>query len=424
VQKGMQALKNVHIISGGTISHIRPHLALCAPVYGSTGEVLAKLCDRIMSRAHTVILQQTKMAGGHDLETIEDISDLLDELIAKPQTKIIFMPVAICDYEVMAIGNNAEMYTAAVGKEYSRLKTSEGDIVLECWPTDKLIGKIRKERKDIFLVGFKTTTGATEDEMFSAGLKLLKKNSCNLVLANDIETRTNMVITPELARYAVTKDRLEALKTLVEMTYARSQLTFHRTNVVSSLQLIKWNSHRVPEVLRKVVNYCVERGAYRSFNGVTVGHFGVFESLGAIEYQIYSSRRKKNYNEEADKDLVVVTFDREGNPTAYGEKPSAGVRSQYEVFKDNPGFDCVVHFHCKIKEGSSVTVRPQQHLECGSLECGMNTRDGMTQHSNDIKAVMLDKHGPNILFKRNADPEEVIEFIEVNFDLDSPTSEL
>jgi len=158
--------------------------------------------------------------------------------------------------------------------------------------------------------------------------------------------------------------------------------------MISSLQLITWDSHRVPESLRKVVDYCVDRGAYRSFNGVTVGHFGVFENFGA-ESQIYSSRRKKNYNKKADKDLVVVTFDKEGNPTAYGEKPSAGVRSQYEVFKANPGFDCVVHFHSKLKENSSVNVRPQQYLECGSLECGINTRDGMRQHDENIRAVLI-----------------------------------
>jgi hypothetical protein len=235
--------------------------------------------------------------------------------------------------------------------------------------------------------------------------------------------------------------------------------------MVSSLQLIKWDSHRVPEVLRKVVDHCVERGAYRSFNGVTVGHFGVFQNTGAIYQEIdqsmrdqglgefdrmcghaaaishgsfqsgmpielpgtsfiYSSRRKKNYNKPDDKDLVVVGFNKEGSPTAYGEKPSAGVRSQYEVFKANPGFDCVVHFHCKLKEGSAVNVRPQKHLECGSLECGMNTMKGMTSHDDDIRAVMLDKHGPNILFKRDADPQKVIDFIEANFELDSPTSEL
>lgn len=34
-----------------------------------------------------------------------------------------------------------------------------------------------------------------------------------------------------------------------------------------------------------------------------------------------------------------------------------------------------------------------------------------------IKAVMLDRHGPNVVFPKNIDPAKVIAFIEANFDL-------
>lgn len=34
---------------------------------------------------------------------------------------------------------------------------------------------------------------------------------------------------------------------------------------------------------------------------------------------------------------------------------------------------------------------------------------------------MLDNHGPNIVFNRNVDPQEVINFIERNFDLTKKT---
>ncbi len=38
-----------------------------------------------------------------------------------------------------------------------------------------------------------------------------------------------------------------------------------------------------------------------------------------------------------------------------------------------------------------------------------------------VSAVMLDQHGPNIVFKRDTDPQKVIEFIEENFDLTAKT---
>src|SRR5690606_32830888 len=105
------------------------------------------------------------------------------------------------------------------------------DVML--FPADKVIKKIRQTRKDIFLVAFKTTCGADIQTQYSAGLNLLKANSCNLVLANDTKTRVNMIITPEEAKYHVTTDRQEALEQLVDMTYLRSHLTFTRSTVVS-----------------------------------------------------------------------------------------------------------------------------------------------------------------------------------------------
>lgn len=38
-----------------------------------------------------------------------------------------------------------------------------------------------------------------------------------------------------------------------------------------------------------------------------------------------------------------------------------------------------------------------------------------------IKAVMLDQHGPNIVFPATIDPQEVIAFIERNWDLSRKT---
>jgi hypothetical protein len=42
---------------------------------------------------------------------------------------------------------------------------------------------------------------------------------------------------------------------------------------------------------------------------------------------------------------------------------------------------------------------------------------------NRLYAVMLDKHGPNIVFNRDTDPLFVIKFIEEHFDLKGSTSE-
>ena len=55
------------------------------------------------------------------------------------------------------------------------------------------------------------------------------------------------------------------------------------------------------------------------------------------------------------------------------------------------------------------------------MQCGENTSNGLAQFGN-LKAVYLDQQGPNMVFNKDIDPAEVIDFIEANFDLNEKTS--
>ena len=54
--------KNIVIFGGGTISHVRSHLALCAPAFGSTAKKIESLCQEIIPDLNTNVLL-TRMAG-------------------------------------------------------------------------------------------------------------------------------------------------------------------------------------------------------------------------------------------------------------------------------------------------------------------------------------------------------------------------
>lgn len=429
--------KSIEIIGGGTVFHVRNHLALSAPAYGTTACRLRDLCVQYSNKLE-VNLHLTKMADPlfSSLETNEDVSQLVDQWVANPNVKIVFFNAALVDFKGNIIERNSGRFGSSLlpdydesylsptksGKHEPRLKTSEGPVMAELTPTSKVINKIRKERKDIFLVAFKTTCGATEDEQYLAGLDLLKKNSCNLVLANDTKTRVNMIITPEEARYHVSTDRETALRNLVEMTYLRSHLTFTRSTVVSG-EPVPWNSELVPENLRKVVNYCIEQGAYKPFNGATVGHF----ACRVDEKTFLTSRRKTNFNDLDKLGLVKIETDGPDSVIAYGSKPSVGGQSQRIIFDDHSDYDCIVHFHCPLKKNPVSIIRTvsQREFECGSHQCGENTSKGLTEFSYDAKnlflAVYLDNHGPNIVFNRNMPAEDIIRFIDDNFDLSAKT---
>lgn len=422
-------MKTIEIIGGGTVYHIRNHLALTAPAYGKTARTLNYMAFQEGADHYDVNLHLTKMAneGKSTLETNEDINRLLDKLIANPDTKIIFFNPALADYEAAILEDHVpdnrweapSSELTASGKYETRLKTSEGAQTLHLWPADKLVKKIRQHRKDIFLVAFKTTCGASEDDQFLTGLHLLKSASCNLVLANDTKTRVNMIITPEQARYCVTTARDKALHELVQMAIARADAKFTRSTVVEG-PAVAWNSRYIPESLRTVVDHCIKAGAYKPFNGATVGHFAVKVS----ETDFVTSKRKVNFNNLDKIGMVLCRAEGKDAVTAYGAKPSVGGQSQRIIFKDHPGTDCIVHFHCPPKPGAELSVRQQKYFECGSHECGMNTSQGLQEAIPGIKCVYLDNHGPNIFFNRDINPQQVIEFIDKNFDLSQSTDQV
>jgi len=408
-------MKTVCIIGGGTIAHVANHLSISATAYGTTAKKLQSMFIRQTDM--NVELHLTKMAGGTTLETNKDVELEIDRLIKDKNTKVIVMTAALCDYEptLAYTTDNFVKKNVKIGKYSERIKTREASqLTIKLKPSYKIISKIRKTRKDIFLVGFKTTCGATPHEQYLAGLDLLKKTSCNLVVANDTKTRHNMIITPEESRYYESSDRNTTLNGLVQMVMHRSLCTFYRSTVVDG-DAVDWNSDEVPESLRTVVNYCIDNNAYKEFNGSTVGHFAYKVS----DNKFLTSIRRSNFNNISNVGLVKIETD---GPSilAYGFKPSVGGQSQRAIFSDHKEYNCIVHFHCEKKPDSLVPVRSQFEYECGSIECGKNTSSGLQRFGN-LSAVYLDNHGPNIVFHESIDPQEVIDFINDNFYLDRKT---
>lgn len=412
-------MKKIHIIGGGTFSHIRNHLALCAPAFGQTARNLGALFRAREGSPYDVEVHLTRMADHESrLETNEDVAVLVDKLIADPETKVIVFNPAMCDFSAEVVDPDSLESLGSSGKYETRLQSRNAGLpLLQLTPTEKILKRIRKTRKDIFLVGFKTTAGATAKEQYIAGLNTVKESSCNLVLANDTVTRLNMVIVPEEARYHETTDRQAALTGLVEMTLARCTLKFTRSMVVGTeADLVPWSDPRIPQNLRDVVDHCVAAGAYKPFRGSTAGHFAV--KLGENEF--LTSVRKRNFNHLDQIGLVRVEAQDDERVIAYGAKPSVGGQSQRIVFAEHPEMDCIVHFHSPPKV-SGLPTRSQREVECGSHECGKNTSDGLQEIVPGIKVVMLDNHGPNIVFNRNTPASKVISFIEQHFDLSEKT---
>lgn len=410
--------KQIHVVGGGTIEPVREHLALVARAYGGTARRLGQLCTEQFPQMD-VNVHLTRMADPRSMiETSEDLRRLAYELTADVDTKVVFWNPAVVDFQGQVGDVPSAMHAERLSSSEEQLmKLSPADKIVDIFRTVPVDGA-KKPRKDIVMVGFKTTTGASPEEQFSRGLRLMKNASLNLVLANDTKTRNNMIILAHEAPDLETTDRELALRSLVELAYYRAHLTFPNS-LVRDGQPVPWESDEVFPTLRAVVDYCREQGAYKAFDGKTAGHFAA-----KIDSQTFlTSIRKSNFNELDKVGLVrVETEGSDDHVIAYGAKPSVGGQSQRSVFEQHPEADCIVHFHCPPKPGAQVNTVSQREYECGSYECGENTARGlMPVEDGEIKVVYLDNHGPNIVFHHSVDPQKIINFIAANFDLSQKT---
>lgn len=414
-------MKKIYILGGGTCNYVENQLALSAPAFGETARKLEEMfTEEIkknnLNQDYEVELVLTKMACHKSkIITTNDLHSYISTIIEKEDTKVIIFNASLPKYEGKIGDNNS-------GKYEEIRKSHQETHTMELTQTENIIGQIRKNRKDIFVVGFQTTTNYNSDKQYIKGLELLKKNSINLVLVNDVVNRNNMIVAPEETRYCETKDRDSVLNFLTKMTISRMQNKFTRSTVVEG-QAIDWNSEYIPLNLKKVVNHCIKEGAYKPFLGKTAGHFAVKVNEG----EILTSIRKSNFNELDKVGLVKVESKNDNEVIAHGFRPSVGGQSQRIIFKEHPGVDCIVHFHCPVKEeykDKIIPVKQQWPNECGSHQCGQNTSNGLREIDIDgdkISVVYLDEHGPNIVFNKNVPSGKVIDFINKHFDLSQKT---
>ncbi len=403
--------KTIHIYGGGTIQRIDSHLALCAPAQGGTARALAHGYG--LKTGMNVHLHLTKMAGGQEgIDTNGELRAHLWKVVEEPATKIVVMTCAICDFSAGSVWRDG-----SIMGNFSRLPSRWAPYRLDLQMADKVIGDVRKMRKDIFCIGFSQTFGETKEQMFLKAQRLMKDAHLNLVVANDTKTRLNFVATPEESIYGESVERNVTLQEMIDISLLRCNLTFTQSTVVAG-EAVPWTDSRVPLALRAVIEHCVGRSAYKAIDHKTAGHFAVKVS----DTEFLTSIRKSNLNDIRNVGLVYIRTDGPDTVIAYGSKPSVGGQSQRIVFRDHPGMDCIVHFHCPLKPGSEVPVVSQREYECGSHQCGQNTSQGLKEFcGGQILAVMLDNHGPNIVFSKSIDPALVIGFIEQNFDLSAKT---
>jgi hypothetical protein len=178
-------MSKVIVFGGGTFNHISCHLALAAPAFGETAKRLHAMFEDNGTLESQLVL--TKMADPtSDLITNADITEFVEVLLEDVEVKAIVMNAAICDFEM---DNPSDQARLSSSQDYQvTLKGIQG----------KILSLIKKRRPDIIVAGFKTTHGASKVEQVAKAFTSMAQSGLDIVLANDLDSRSNILVNKEL----------------------------------------------------------------------------------------------------------------------------------------------------------------------------------------------------------------------------------
>lgn len=192
----------IHIFGGGTVQHVRNHMALCTPAYGNTARQLFALIGAEHAQLHL-----TKMADyTSKIETNEDVLGCLLSVLEDPATTAVVFNVALCDY-------SGQIGDVPSGKYAQRLSSREGDKAMRLTPTPKLLQQVKLRRPDVLVVGFKTTANMPVFTQVRLARRQIDETGADWVLANDTVTRNNVLVSD---KHAIERSREALLQHLAD----------------------------------------------------------------------------------------------------------------------------------------------------------------------------------------------------------------
>lgn len=192
-------MRNIVITAGGTSEKIDEVRVISNFSSGRLGLAIAKcflesetadigkiyyMCDR-----NTVVPDDERVEVIRVLGA-QGLLDALESLLTTTKIDAVIHAMAVSDYTVKQV---TTMSAIKAGEEDTDKLTAEGkisseidDLVIVLKRTPKVIGEIKKLQNETILVGFKLLSKVSKEELIETAYKLLKKNDCDFVLANDL----------------------------------------------------------------------------------------------------------------------------------------------------------------------------------------------------------------------------------------------
>lgn len=126
-----------------------------------------------------------------EIEGVDDLQKAMQSILTTDKIDAVIHAMAVSDYVVKEV-TTLDRIRGEAGDDSEELKGNKissdiDDLVIHMKRSPKVIGKIKGWSGDSILVGFKLLSGVPHEELIDVGFRLMEKNRCDFVLANDLK---------------------------------------------------------------------------------------------------------------------------------------------------------------------------------------------------------------------------------------------
>lgn len=184
--------KLVVITSGGTVESIDSVRSIRNTSSGKLGAAIADAISAkwgadvdIIYMANRFAAKPTVAHSWVETSSVLDLQAKVADILENRTVDIFIHAMAVADYTVTGLETETE-FIAQEDLMHSKLSSDNEQVKVVLTKAPKIISMIKKLQPKVYLVGFKLLNEVTEDHLFDVGFNLLRKNRCNLVIANDL----------------------------------------------------------------------------------------------------------------------------------------------------------------------------------------------------------------------------------------------
>lgn len=123
------------------------------------------------------------------IEGVKNLQDEIQRLLTSERIDAVIHAMAVSDYtvkEVTTLDRIRGLEGSGEMPSGNKISSNIDDLIIHMKRSPKVIESIKKLSPDSVLVGFKLLSGVTHSELIDTGFKLMNKNDCDFVLANDL----------------------------------------------------------------------------------------------------------------------------------------------------------------------------------------------------------------------------------------------